>query len=156
MAGTWKKLARVQKWFREPAKVWGIGGKEHSESRGFDANQGARFLLGPNIPKREKFAKWPQAIPNGHKSYQMAIKYRFQMVIKYTNIFHSKALQNLPKLGFFGLKINHLVTLMPSYYKWLSDLVRISIITPTYHMDAYLHNNIRLSFLPGHWFKQNA
>jgi hypothetical protein len=33
------------------------------------------------------------------------------MVIKYTNVFHSKALQNLPKLGFFGLKINHLATL---------------------------------------------
>jgi hypothetical protein len=28
----------------------------------------------------------------------------FQMVIKYTNIFHSKALQNLPKLGFLVWK----------------------------------------------------
>jgi hypothetical protein len=33
------------------------------------------------------------------------------MVIKYTNIFHCKTLQNLPKLGFFGLKICHLATL---------------------------------------------
>jgi hypothetical protein len=33
------------------------------------------------------------------------------MVIKYTNIFYSKAVQNLPKLGFFVLKINHLATL---------------------------------------------
>jgi hypothetical protein len=111
MAGTWKKLARVQKWFREPAKVWGIGGKEHSENRGFDANQGARFLLGPNIPKREKFAKWPQAIPNGHKSYQMAIKYQFKMVIKYTNIFHSKIDQNWD----FLFETNHLATSMPTY-----------------------------------------
>jgi hypothetical protein len=31
--------------------------------------------------------------------------------MKYTNILHSKALQNLPKLGYFGLKINHLATL---------------------------------------------
>jgi hypothetical protein len=33
------------------------------------------------------------------------------MVIKYTNIFHSKALQNVPKVEIFGLKINHLATL---------------------------------------------
>jgi hypothetical protein len=33
------------------------------------------------------------------------------MIIKYTNIFHSKALQNIPKLGFFGMKIYHLATL---------------------------------------------
>jgi hypothetical protein len=33
------------------------------------------------------------------------------MAIKYTNIFQSKALQNLPKLGFFGLKTNRLATL---------------------------------------------
>jgi hypothetical protein len=32
------------------------------------------------------------------------------MAIKYTNIFHCKTLQNLPKLGFFGLKICHLAT----------------------------------------------
>jgi hypothetical protein len=33
------------------------------------------------------------------------------MFIKYTNICHSKALQNLPKFGIFGLKTNHLATL---------------------------------------------
>jgi hypothetical protein len=37
----------------------------------------------------------------------------FQMVIKYTNIYHSKALHNLPKFGIFGLKTNHLATLVP-------------------------------------------
>jgi hypothetical protein len=36
----------------------------------------------------------------------------FQRVLKYINFFQSKALQNLPKLGFFGLKRNHLATLM--------------------------------------------
>jgi hypothetical protein len=35
------------------------------------------------------------------------------MVIKYSNIYHSKALQNLPKFGIFGLKTNHLATLAP-------------------------------------------
>jgi hypothetical protein len=38
-------------------------------------------------------------IPKDHKTFQMAIKY--------INIFQSKALQNLPKIGFFGLKSNH-------------------------------------------------
>jgi hypothetical protein len=34
------------------------------------------------------------------------------MVIKYTNIYHSKAIKNLPKFGIFGLKTNHLATLV--------------------------------------------
>jgi hypothetical protein len=34
--------------------------------------------------------------PNKHKIYQM--------VTKYTNIFHCKTFQNLPKLGFFWLE----------------------------------------------------
>jgi hypothetical protein len=51
------------------------------------------------IPKRgkiyqitTKYTKWPQNITNGSKMDQM--------VIKYTKIFRSKTLQNLPKLGF--------------------------------------------------------
>jgi hypothetical protein len=35
----------------------------------------------------------------------------FQMEIIYSNIVHSKALQNMPKLEFLGMKINHLATL---------------------------------------------
>jgi hypothetical protein len=38
------------------------------------------------------YLKRQQIIPNEREI--------FQMVIKYTKIFHSKALQNLPKLGF--------------------------------------------------------
>jgi hypothetical protein len=34
------------------------------------------------------------------------------MVIKYTNIYQSKALQKLPKFVIFGLKTNHLATLI--------------------------------------------
>jgi hypothetical protein len=34
------------------------------------------------------------------------------MVIIYIKIFNSKTIQNLPKLGFFGLKTNHLATLV--------------------------------------------
>jgi hypothetical protein len=36
----------------------------------------------------------------------------FQLVIKYNNIFHSKALQNFTKIGIFGLKTIHLATLL--------------------------------------------
>jgi hypothetical protein len=42
-------------------------------------------------------------IPNGLKIDQMTVKF--------TNIFHFKTLQNLPKFGLFGLKIYHLATL---------------------------------------------
>jgi hypothetical protein len=35
-----------------------------------------------------------------------------QMVLKYTNIFHCKTLQNVPKIGIFGLKTWHLATLL--------------------------------------------
>jgi hypothetical protein len=38
-------------------------------------NQGCQIFLCPNIPKREKYTKLPQTIPNGHKIYQMAVKY---------------------------------------------------------------------------------
>jgi hypothetical protein len=44
---------------------------------------------GHSIPK---WGKITTALSNGHKI--------FQMTIKYTNIFHSKALLNLPQLGF--------------------------------------------------------
>jgi hypothetical protein len=48
-------------------------------------------------------------VPNEHKSYQMVIKCPtypkiFQMAKKYFNIFQSKALQNLPELGFLVWK----------------------------------------------------
>jgi hypothetical protein len=33
------------------------------------------------------------------------------MAVKYTSIFPSNGLHNIAKLGFFGLKINHLATL---------------------------------------------
>jgi hypothetical protein len=63
-----------------------------------------------NIPKRGKIYqmttkcnKMPLNLPICIKTYQIAIKY--------TNIFHYKTLQNLPKNGIFGLKTNHLATL---------------------------------------------
>jgi hypothetical protein len=50
-------------------------------------NLGKIYQLTTNYTKR------PQIIPNGREI--------FQKVIKYTNIFHKKALQNFPKLRFW-------------------------------------------------------
>jgi hypothetical protein len=44
---------------------------------------------------------------NYHKIHQISVKY----TITYTKIYHSKALPNLPKMGFFGTQIYHLETL---------------------------------------------
>jgi hypothetical protein len=47
------------------------------------------------------------------------------MVMKCTNIFHSKALQYKHKLGIFGMKINHLAyfqTKNPILGKFVRDL----------------------------------
>jgi hypothetical protein len=48
------------------------------------------------------------------------------MVIKYTNIYHSKALRNLPKFGIFGLKTNHQATLVTLWTTLLLIAVVIS------------------------------
>jgi hypothetical protein len=60
-------------------------------------------------------------VPNQHKMYQMVIKYFpnvlkvCQMAIKYINIFQSKALQNLPKLGFLVWKQTIRQPWLPSF-----------------------------------------
>jgi hypothetical protein len=51
-----------------------------------------------NIPKKHN------NIPNGHKIYQMAIKY--------TKNIHAYAFQNILKNGIFGLKICYLATMV--------------------------------------------
>jgi hypothetical protein len=51
-----------------------------------------------------KCNKWSYNTPNFLKIFQMAKNY--------FKIFQSEALQNLPKLGFFCLKISHLATLL--------------------------------------------
>jgi hypothetical protein len=70
----------------------------------------ARFFLvqntktGEKIPKYHKYNNRTQNISNGRKIDQMSIKY--------TNILHFKTLQNVPKILIFGLKINHLATMI--------------------------------------------
>jgi hypothetical protein len=54
-------------------------------------------------------------VPNDHKLYQTAKIYipngRKIFHIKYANIFHSHAIQILPKNGIYSLQINHLAIL---------------------------------------------
>jgi hypothetical protein len=54
-------------------------------------HQDCQIFLGPNIPKWEKYTIRPQTIPNGHKLGIPNGRIIFQMVIKYTNIFHSRS-----------------------------------------------------------------
>jgi hypothetical protein len=48
-------------------------------------------------------------LPNGRKIYKWPQKVR--IAIKYNNIFPFKAIQNVPKSGFFGLQMYHLAVL---------------------------------------------
>jgi hypothetical protein len=44
------------------------------------------------------------------------------MDVKYTNNFHCKTVQNLPNFGIFGLKRNHLATLVLENRKQKDEL----------------------------------
>jgi hypothetical protein len=62
------------------------------------------FSRHKKLPKRVKKYQITTTLPNGHKIYQMAVIYLFQMTFKYTNIFNSKALRNLTNLWFLFWK----------------------------------------------------
>jgi hypothetical protein len=66
--------------------------------------QGCQIFICSKLPKRQKYNKWPQTIPNGHKLYQMVIKYSKWSYVKYTNIYHSKALQKFTQIWNFGFE----------------------------------------------------
>jgi hypothetical protein len=60
------------------------------------------------------------SIQKWHSTYQMAPVYtnvpqntpnKIPNGYKYTEIFHSKAIKNIPKIGILGVKIYHLATL---------------------------------------------
>jgi hypothetical protein len=66
---------------------------------GVGVEQGRQIFLDTiHIPKRGKIFQIISKLSNYHKMYQMATMHIFQMGIKYSNVFNSKALQNLPKL----------------------------------------------------------
>jgi hypothetical protein len=71
---------------------------DQNKNIGGTMSRGCQIFLGPKYQNWEKYTKLPQNIPDGHKiSNGRKID---QMVIKYTKIFHSKTLQNIPTLGF--------------------------------------------------------
>jgi hypothetical protein len=100
-----KEATKLDKWHGGGPGNW-IGGERSLAKKDFrQLIRVARFFLvhytrtGKSIPNDQKamiYTNWPENIPNGQK---------------YTNIFHSNALQNIPNLGFFGMKIYHLATL---------------------------------------------
>jgi hypothetical protein len=66
--------------------------------------QGWGFFLGPNTSKRGKYTIVPQSTSNGH-TYIIPNDHKLYLkAVIYTKIFHSKALQKIPKLGFWVLK----------------------------------------------------
>jgi hypothetical protein len=48
--------------------------------------------------------------------YQKAAIYLLQIAIKYTNIFHSKALPKFNQIGILGMKKYHLATLLSALF----------------------------------------
>jgi hypothetical protein len=70
----------------------------------------ARFVLTQYTKIGVKYTKIASKLPNGHKIHIPNGRTILQVAIEYTDLFHFKALQNLPKLV-FCLKIYHLATL---------------------------------------------
>jgi uncharacterized protein YpbB len=107
------------------------------------ADQGCQILLVQTLQNGKIYTKWPQNIPNDHKIYQMYKNYtkRPQNIpnvqkLYQTTIMYTKWLLNIPnghkiylhfpfqgppkltQIGTFGLKINHLATLVQILYKF--------------------------------------
>jgi hypothetical protein len=58
----------------------------------------ARFFFVENVPKREKYTKLPQIMPNGQKLYQMAVNYS-----EYQH-FSFQGPPKVTQIGIFGMK----------------------------------------------------
>jgi hypothetical protein len=78
--------------------------------------QGCQIFLGATYQNRETIPNdhtyntsndYKIPIPNGRKSVWYT-----KWPQKYDNIVHNKTIENLPKLGIFGLKIYHMATLV--------------------------------------------
>jgi hypothetical protein len=98
-------------------------------------DSGLPDFLGPKYQNGEKYTKLPQNIPNGHKI--------FQMVIKYTKIFPLQDPTNFTQIGIFGLKTNHLATLVgfrPNFVLSLSYPGQRNLLNLTEYQHNYQHN----------------
>jgi hypothetical protein len=72
--------------------------------------QGCQIFLGPNLPKREKYIKWPQTISIGLNYTKRPLI--IQKGRKIYQHFPFQGSPNYTQIGMFGLKINHLATLL--------------------------------------------
>jgi hypothetical protein len=79
-------------------------------------NQGCQIFRGTTYQNGIKYNKWKQNIPNDNQIYQnISIGHKIYQ-------HYSKDPQNITKLGFFGMEIYHLATLVSMY---LTTLVKI-------------------------------
>jgi hypothetical protein len=105
--------------------------------------------------KREKYTKWTQTLQNSNTLYQTIRKYT-KLPQNTPTFFHSKALQNRPKLGFLVLKINHLATMIlgplfvsgfcPLVFRWIRVLGSISRISVSVVIYIKIAKKIILEF----------
>jgi hypothetical protein len=97
------------------ALQWPLSGRFSPKSFGSRSkHQGCQILLVPNLTKTGKtyqlitnYTKRPQIITNGSKKFQIVLKY-----------FPFKGPPNFTHFGIFGLKMNHLATLVSIGCLW--------------------------------------
>jgi hypothetical protein len=76
--------------------------------------QGCQIFIATIHQKGKNMPKLQQNVPKGHKVGIPNGCKLFQMALKCTSIFHSKALQSMhTQIGIFGLKIYHMATIHP-------------------------------------------
>jgi hypothetical protein len=109
----------------------------------------ARFFLvqliktWKKILNDQKYTKCVQNIPNGRKIDQKTLTL--------TNILHCKTQQNLAKLGFFGLKMYHLATLLPfihAFVPTMSDRHLLLLLRSFVDLQITDHRNVDIQKLP--------
>jgi hypothetical protein len=76
-----------------------------------------------------KYTKLPLNYQMDEKTYGRNV---LQMDIEYTNFFHSKVLQNLPRFGFFGWEIYHLATLITHASIYLRKAVGQDVVETSF------------------------
>jgi hypothetical protein len=90
------------------------------------------------IPKLGKIYQIATKLPNGHKMYQMALFYVFKMAKEYTNLFPLEGPRNFTQVWIFGLKRNHLATLVLTS-SFSSKLIFALLVNPSFFNAGNLH-----------------
>jgi hypothetical protein len=88
-----------------PQFMWKwFGQRSHTRQQSGGEHGCQIFPCTYNVPKREKIYQMTTNVPNVYMKYIPNGRQILQMAIKFTNIFHSKALQNILKLEFLVWK----------------------------------------------------